>query len=154
MRRARVAAGLAAVVLTGAGCRSHGPLPPASLDTRNDACASCRMTVSNARLAAQIVAPGEEPRFFDDIGCLSAFLKQQPARAEGAAIYVADHRTGEWVLASAATYTRTALDTPMGSRLIAHANEASRNSDSQTEGGQPVAAGAVLTGSIATAEQR
>ena len=32
---------------------SRGPLGPAPLDTRNEACAHCRMAVSDARFAAQ-----------------------------------------------------------------------------------------------------
>ena len=42
---------------------------------------SCRMAVSAAGVAAQVVAPGEEPRFFDDIGCLAIV----PEGARGAA---------------------------------------------------------------------
>ncbi len=38
------------------------------------------MAVSSARFASQIVAPGEEPRFFDDLGCLAAYLREHPAR--------------------------------------------------------------------------
>ena len=70
-RFARCAA--AALVALSFACRG-GPARPAALDTRNDACSSCRMPVSNAKLAAQLAAPGEEPRFFDDIGCLRDFL--------------------------------------------------------------------------------
>ena len=62
-----------------AGCGS-GPLPPATLDARGDTCGYCRMAVSPAGVAAQVVAPGEEPRFFDDIGCLASFLEEH-ARA-------------------------------------------------------------------------
>ena len=59
-----------------------GPPGPAALDTKNDACAWCRMGASDARFAAQLVAPREEPRFFDDIGCLAAFLAATPAPKE------------------------------------------------------------------------
>ena len=47
---------------------------PAALDTKTDTCRSCRMPVSDASLASQLVAPGEEPKFFDDIVCLRDFL--------------------------------------------------------------------------------
>ena len=53
-----------------------GDAPPAALDTRNETCRSCRMPVSDPRLAAQLAAPGEEPVFFDDIGCLRDFLRE------------------------------------------------------------------------------
>lgn len=106
------------------------PARPAALDTRNDACGSCRMPVSDPRLAAQLAAPGEEPRFFDDIACLREFLAKAGPPPAGSVAYVADHRSGAWVRASAATFSRCpALETPMGSHLIAHTDAASRGGD-------------------------
>jgi len=63
------AARLAPLALALTAC-TRGPAHPGTLDTRNDACAHCRMAVSDPRFAAQLAAPGEEPRFFDDLGCL------------------------------------------------------------------------------------
>jgi copper chaperone NosL len=106
-----------------------GAPEPAALDTRNEACASCRMAVSSAAFAAQLVAPGELPRFFDDLGCLGDYLKAGKAPA-GATAFVADHRTKAWVRADRAVYTRVpGLETPMGSHAIAHAHAASRDAD-------------------------
>lgn len=97
------------------------------------------MTVSDPRVAAQVVAPGEEPLFFDDIGCLAAYLRQEPRRPQGAVAFVADHRTRAWVRASTATFTRVArLETPMGSHLFAHSDAASRQADADMTGGVAV----------------
>ncbi len=94
------------------------------------------MAVSDARFAAQLAAPSEEPRFFDDVGCLATFLKSGGAPAKGQIAYVADHRTKAWVRASGAVYTKRAgLETPMGSGVIAHADAASRNADPDASGG-------------------
>ena len=120
-------------------CGSGAP-QPASLDTRNEQCASCRMAVSSAVFASQLVAPGELPRFFDDLGCLADFLKAGKAPA-GAVAFVADHRTKAWVRADRAVYTRVpGLETPMGSHVVAHADAASRDQDADARGGTPVAA--------------
>ena len=125
---------LAAAVALSCG----GGVPgPAALDTRTETCRSCRMPVSDANLAAQLVAAGEEPKFFDDIVCLRDFLSGSPARP-GSVAYVADHRTKQWVRASAAVYTRSNLETPMGSHWIAHADAVSRDSDPAAAGGTPV----------------
>lgn len=113
---------------------SRGPQGPAPLDTRNEACAQCRMAVSSQRFAAQIVAPGEEPRFFDDLICFATYRKAHPQLPRGALAYVADHRTGEWVPADRAVFSRAAIDTPMGSHLIAHASAASRDQDPAARG--------------------
>jgi copper chaperone NosL len=129
----------AAAALSCAG----GVLGPAALDTRTEMCRSCRMPVSDASLAAQLVAPGEEPKFFDDIGCLRDFLGRFPASV-GSVAYVADHRTKNWVRASAALYARSNLDTPMGSHWIAHAGAASRDADPAAAGGAPVAASEIF----------
>jgi copper chaperone NosL len=112
---------------------------PAALDTRNDTCGACRMTVSSVKFAAQVVAPGEEPVFFDDLGCFSRYLRDRGDLPRGAVGFVADHRTGEWVPAGSAVFSRVlSLETPMGSHLIAHASALSRDSDPLARGGVDV----------------
>jgi copper chaperone NosL len=125
---------LALVLLAHLGC-SGGVPPPATLDTANDQCAFCRMAVSDQKFAGQLVAPGEEPKFFDDLGCLVNYVGQATPPSSAVA-YVADHRTGEWVRAAAAVYSRVdTLETPMGSHLVAHADDASRQADAHAAQG-------------------
>jgi len=125
------------MAMVAASC-SGLPPHPASLDTQNETCAFCRMAISDARLASQIVAPGEEPKFFDDIGCLRDYLREHPA-ASGAVVYVTDHRTKAWVPAVQAVFTRVpGLETPMASYLVAHADPASRDHDPVAKGGENV----------------
>jgi copper chaperone NosL len=103
------------------------------------------MPVSDARLASQIVAPGEEPRFFDDLGCLADTIARGGPLPKGTVLYVADHRTGRWVRAGEAVFTRCpAVETPMGSHVIAHADAASRDGDPAARGGTPVPFGDTL----------
>ncbi len=130
--------GLVFAMLAGA-CADAVP-GPAALDTLNDTCETCRMTVSDRRFAAQLVAPGEVARFFDDIGCLARYLAAHPVPSPGAAAYVADHRTRAWVPAGRAVYSRVpGLATPMSSGLIAHGDDASRRADAEAAGATPVA---------------
>jgi copper chaperone NosL len=94
------------------------------------------MALSVSDVVAQIVAPGEEPRFFDDVGCLVAFVKAHADLPNEAVAYVIDHRTRVWVRADRAEYTRVReLDTPMGSHLLAHADAESRRADPLTARG-------------------
>ena len=131
---------LLALLAAAAALSCAGGVPgPAALDTKTETCRFCRMPVSDASLAAQLVAPGEEPKFFDDIGCLKDFVAGSPA-GPGSVAYVADHRTKRWVRASAALYTLSKLETPMGSHWIAHADAASRDADPAAAGGTPVTA--------------
>jgi copper chaperone NosL len=130
---------LALLATLAAACGGGAP-EPAALDTRNEQCASCRMAVSDAHFSSQLVAPGELPRFFDDLGCLADYLKAGKAPA-GAMAFVADHRTKAWIRADRAVYTRVAgLATPMGSHVIAHADAASRDADPEAKTGALVAA--------------
>jgi copper chaperone NosL len=123
---------------------SRGPPGPSPVDPRNDSCASCRMLVSDPRTAAQLVAPGEEPLFFDDLGCLSRYLREHSPR-RGAVAYVADHRTGSWVPAKEAVYLlQPAVSTPMGSHLLAYRDPSSRDADAASRGGRPVPSGEVF----------
>ncbi len=141
---------LALLTLTIA-CAS-GPPPPATLVPGQDTCRFCRMLVSNTKVAAQIVEPSEEPVFFDDIGCLRNHLKAAAAGTIAYA-YVADHRTGQWVAASQALYTRaSSVATPMSSHLIAHADAAGRAQDPAAESGIPLTASDVFgpTGAAGT----
>ena len=127
----RVLAKTAAAALLAAcvACRG-GDARPAAVDTRNDACASCRMPVSDPTLAAQLAAPGEEARFFDDIECLRDFLAHAGSLPIGSVAYVADHRTSAWAPAAGAVFSRChSIETPMGSHIVAHANTASRAAD-------------------------
>ena len=130
-------AGVAALVVVSACARQA---VPADVDAANTACHFCRMQVSDAHFAAQIAVPGVEAQFFDDIGCLAAYLRQDTTRVPPRAVaFVADHRTGAWVRASAAVYVRpSALETPMGGGIIAHASDDSRRQDPDAAGGAPV----------------
>jgi copper chaperone NosL len=105
------------------------------------------MVVSDPRLGGQLVTRGEEPLFFDDIGCLRDYRKAHP-EVRAASAFVADHRTGKWVPAERAVYVRTTkLWTPMGSQLIAYADAASRDADPASSGGAAVTATEAMEGS-------
>jgi copper chaperone NosL len=102
------------------------------------------MLVSDPRTAAQLVVPGDEPLFFDDLGCLGRYLREHPPR-RGATIYVADHLTGQWVPAREAVYVlQPAASTPMDSHLLGYGSASSRDSDPAARGGRPVPVGDVL----------
>ena len=130
----------ALMLVGGAGCGSS-TVPPAAIDPGHDACGSCRMIIADVRMASQVVAPLEEPRFFDDLNCLSAFLKATPALPKGAVVYVSDHRSRAWVRWDEAVYTRVeTLSGPMGSHVIAHASAASRDADPDAAHGTSIVA--------------
>jgi hypothetical protein len=72
-------------------------------------CASCAMLVSAPRFAAQLVPSRGEARYFDDVGCLAAYLAQR-ANAGGEA-WVREERGG-WVKAESSRF-ESGAKTPM-----------------------------------------
>lgn len=139
-----IARGGGALLAASLAACAAGPPAPARLDPANDTCAHCRMAVSDRRFAAQIARRGEEPIFFDDIGCLRDYLREARPH-DDAVTFVADHRTGEWVAGGQAVYSRRpSLATPMASGLMAHAGSASRERDPEAAGAEPVPVAAIL----------
>lgn len=122
---------IAALMLSACG---GGPPAPADIAIGQDACAHCRMAIVSRSTAAQIARRGDEPVFFDEIACLRDYLRHSSLPGD-AVVYVADHRTGAWVDAGDAVFTRTSADTPMASGFLAHANAASRDTDPAATGG-------------------
>jgi copper chaperone NosL len=101
------------------------------------------MVVSDARFAGQIAAPGEEPLFYDDIGCLASAVAAGKSMEHA---WVADHRTREWVPASRAVFTQVpGLETPMSSHLVAHTSEESRKADAAASGGRAMTSAEVFS---------
>jgi hypothetical protein len=88
------------------------------------------MLISTERGSAQIVSPGEDTRFYDDLGCLAA---DWAARSSGAHAFV---RVADgWVEASTAAFARPAgARTAMDSGFIAFASAA----DAHAAGVDPV----------------
>ena len=131
-------------VLCGVAACAPKPAQPTAFDAAHEACAFCRMTGSDGRAAAQLVTPGEEPLFFDDIGCLSDYVNQH-GRKENAVAFVTDYDTRAWVRADVAAFVRQpSIDTPMGSHLLAFASPSSRDAAAAAKGGTPVGVNDIL----------
>jgi copper chaperone NosL len=140
---------MAAVALA-VGC-TGGRVSPVPIEP-GVPCAFCRMSIADARLAAEVVAPGEEPRQYDDIGCLAADLAKRPLAA-GARAFVADYRSGTLLPAADAVYTRVeTIATPMLSHLVAHESDQAREADARTRGGTRLLARDVFGAAIAKEE--
>ena len=101
------------LVLWGCGKPSLRPVEIESTDM----CSSCRMALSEARYAAEIVDRDENVYKFDDIGCMLRFLREH--KPQGAAIYVRDYDGSGWLNARDAHYVRSeAIASPMGGHTI------------------------------------
>ncbi len=103
------------------GCGGGRP-EPVEIALNEEICSHCRMAVSQRQFAGEVVTPSGRVDYFDDIGCLAAWFRQQQPAA-GASVFVVDYEDGEWLAAELAQYVVSeAVSTPMGSGLTAFAN--------------------------------
>jgi copper chaperone NosL len=98
------------------------PPPAAEVHLGEDACAHCRMLVSDGRFAAQArrrAAP-DEVMVFDDFGCLVAESAKAPIDPQG--VFVRDFNGEVWVRGDVAFIVRSGdIASPMGSGYAAFA---------------------------------
>lgn len=99
-----------------AACQPGGPRPIAFGE---EPCTHCHMTIADPRFTAEAISSTGKTFAFDDIGCLTSWLRESgtPIRAAWVASFVTPT---DWVPADSAVYLTTAsLRTPMSSGLIA-----------------------------------
>ncbi|MCF7823421.1 MAG: nitrous oxide reductase accessory protein NosL [Candidatus Marinimicrobia bacterium] len=71
----------------------------------------CGMIIHDLSYASQVIAPDGKTWFFDDHGCMAAWLNHKPFEKD-AVIWVPDLDSGKWIDGRKAWYSRTD-DTPM-----------------------------------------
>ncbi|CDX00249.1 NosL [Desulfitobacterium hafniense] len=100
-------------------------ITPREIDPTIDICPVCRMSVIDERFAAQSIDSQGQVEIFDDIGCLSIFMRRLgPGEEESIlASYVKDFESREWLKAPEAFYVQGRIDTPMSFGIVAFATE-------------------------------
>jgi copper chaperone NosL len=108
---------LAAVAL--AACAAPGPRPVA---LGEEECGYCRMTVTDARFAAEARTARGRVHVFDSIECLAGYANATPA-GERRALWVTDYdHPGTFLAADSAAFWRVGgVGSPMGKGLLATA---------------------------------
>lgn len=114
-------------LLMGCDFRATGPVPIGP----DDACASCRMLISEHRYAAEMLDTNWTIYKFDDIACMMRFARAHGKNSPSVRFYVTDYATGrDWMDARQASFAklRNSSSSPMASGLAAfrNANEAVR----------------------------
>jgi nitrous oxide reductase accessory protein NosL len=102
---------LLVVMLVLVACSSEPESGPAEVKWDRVTCERCRMVLSDPRFAAQIryfpANKRSKVAMFDDIGCAVLWLEQQPwANDSRTEIWVADHRSRQWIDARKAYYVK------------------------------------------------
>ena len=91
-----------------------GRVEPVEIALIEEICSHCRMAVSQAAFAAEVVQTDGSVDYFDDVGCLVLWVKERRV-PEDSGLFVVDYQDGTWLDARDACFVRSgALDTPMG----------------------------------------
>ncbi len=90
---------------------------PGELEVRSphwgkDTCAYCRMAVSSAPYAAQLVGPGGQVRHYDDLGCLIKDQQRRPELLKLSAYVTSPDDHDRWLLSTQTRFGEN-LPTPM-----------------------------------------
>ena len=92
----------------------------------SDMCSFCRMSISEARYAAELIDAEGEVLKFDEIGCMANFIKQKREHASIRATFVMDFERREWLEGESARYVRSSeFKTPMSGGIVAFKDESS-----------------------------
>lgn len=101
------------------GCRRERAWPPSPVTIHfgEDACAECKMIISDETFAAELQTRTEEPLLFDDLGCL---LKRAAATSPDPSGVFARTTEGKWLDGQQAWVVHSRdISSPMGYGLAA-----------------------------------
>lgn len=118
MRRWYGLAVLAASIGVPIGCQPNGRVSPPSLRLGQEACARCRMIISDARFAAALTTEAGDTAKFDDVGCM---VEHEAGAFRATTVYwVRDFKSDAWLDAREAIFVRSKeINSPMGFGLAA-----------------------------------
>jgi copper chaperone NosL len=105
-----------------ANCQKQSIAPVALAP--EDMCSYCKMAISEKRYAAELIDSEGQAFKFDDIGCMSNFIKSKRNAANTIAYFVMDYDEPKWIKAEDAYYVRSSeLQTPMNGGIVGFKTE-------------------------------
>lgn len=112
---------------------------PRDIDLGHEECAHCKMTVSDARFAAELVTKKGRIHVYDAVECMAAAVndKDVPEEEVSSIWVMAYDRPGTMIDAAKAWYLRhEEVKSPMGMNLAAYENEAEYAAAAQRNDGK------------------
>ncbi|WP_445665828.1 nitrous oxide reductase accessory protein NosL [Fodinibius sp. AD559] len=94
---------------------------PAEVHYGSDECAHCKMMITDAQFASQIVSDKGKAYKFDAIECMAAHYRINKDELDGAKLYVSNYnKPGNWLNAKEAQFVKSEeVNSPMGESLLA-----------------------------------
>ncbi len=103
------------------GCADPDTGKPPRIRFGTDLCADCRMIIQDPRFAAACVTTDGEVKKFDDVGCLSSYLKTKGIQVRHR--WARDFENGEWLADGEGVLVHSpSLVTPMGYGTVVFGN--------------------------------
>ena len=111
-----------------------------------DACEFCRMTISDVRYGAEVIARTGRVYTFDSIECAASWVASSPRAKDANGVWVADYSTGSLIRADSALFVKGGtLHSPMGRAITAFAAAVGRTPLAERYGGEVLTWGDVVT---------
>lgn len=111
--------GIAALALS---CQSGGPQ---EVKLGSDQCENCKMTITDAKYATELITEKGRLYKFDDLKCMQDYSTSNTEKSRNAKTYVTDFNTGKFIETSAATIIQGgSIKSPMGGNYRAYADKA------------------------------
>jgi len=144
--------GLLAFVVIACERPTSWPPNAAAFRAGEEACAECRMFVSDARFAVQSHSRAGAVEWFDDLGCL---LARDEGATEPEGVFVHDFATDAWVRGDHGIAVRVpGLDSPMGYGWSVHATEVAARATARSADAELVPLSELLRRAPSDAQQR
>ncbi len=113
---------VAIAMLALAACSKSGPT---EISTGKDQCENCKMTITEAKYATQLVTEKGRNYKFDDIKCMQDYATSNTDASKNAKTYVADFPSGQFFDSSTATFiSGGSIKSPMGGNMQAYKDKA------------------------------
>jgi copper chaperone NosL len=120
--------------LLAAACSAKASGPPEIVVDRT-ACSHCGLFVSEPAYAAAYQAAGNEPRVFDDIGCMLKALRRETASP--VTVWLQDAAGAGWIDSGTANFVASPrIATPMSGGVLAYADPAAAEQAAAAHGGR------------------
>ncbi len=94
---------------------------PAEVHYGSDECMHCKMMITDAQFASQIVTDKGKAYKFDAIECMAVYYRMNENELDGAKLYVSNYdEPGNWLNAKEAQFVKSkVVNSPMGESLLA-----------------------------------
>ncbi|MGV8915669.1 MAG: nitrous oxide reductase accessory protein NosL [Kaistella sp.] len=123
---------LAGSALLVIACAKSGPQ---DFLVESDQCDNCKMTITDAKYATQLITEKGRIYKFDDISCMTMYESSEAEKAVNATKYVIDYPTGKFLeLPKAHLITGGSIKSPMGGNTQAFETKEAAQKAAETLG--------------------